>query len=133
MAGSERSGPLAASDALFDGRPWAVTPHATSPEDAVALVEELVVACGGVAVRMEPEEHDRAVARISHLPHLLAVLMAGRLAEAPPDHLALSGQGVRDVTRIAAERPRAVGADRPGERHRGGRAAGGGPRRSWTP
>ena len=54
---------------------------------------------------MAPEEHDRAVARISHLPHLLAVLMAGRLAEAPPDHLALSGQGVRDVTRIAGSDP----------------------------
>jgi prephenate dehydrogenase len=45
------------------------------------------------------------VARISHLPHRLAVLMAGRLADAPPDHLALSGQGVRDVTRVAGSDP----------------------------
>jgi prephenate dehydrogenase len=105
MAGSERSGPLAASDSLFDGRPWAVTPHDTSSADAVALVEELAVLCGAAVVRMGPEEHDRAVARISHLPHLLAVLMAGRLADAPPDHLALSGQGVRDVTRIAGSDP----------------------------
>ncbi len=106
MAGSERSGPLAASNALFDGRPWAVTPHETSDATAVALVDALVVACGAVAVRMSPEEHDRAVARISHLPHLLAVLMAGRLADAPADHLALSGQGVRDVTRVAGSDPR---------------------------
>jgi prephenate dehydrogenase len=105
MAGSERSGPLAASNALFDGRPWAVTPHATSSADAVALVEELVRVCGAVPVRLRPDEHDRAVARISHLPHLLAVLMAGRLAEAPVEHLALSGQGVRDVTRIAGSDP----------------------------
>ena len=54
MAGSERSGPLAASDALFDGRPWAVTPHATSDPDAVALVEELVGVCGAVPVRLSP-------------------------------------------------------------------------------
>ena len=46
-----------------------------------------------------------AVARISHVPHLLAVLVAGRLADAPADHLALSGQGVRDVTRIAGGDP----------------------------
>jgi prephenate dehydrogenase len=45
------------------------------------------------------------VARISHLPHLLAALVAGRLADAPASHLALSGQGVRDVTRIAAGDP----------------------------
>ncbi|QZY30590.1 prephenate dehydrogenase [Nocardioides coralli] len=105
MAGSERSGPLAASAALFDGRPWAVTPHGTAPEAAVELVEELARACGAVPVRLDPDEHDRAVARTSHLPHLLAVLVAGRLADAPEAHLALSGQGVRDVTRIAAGDP----------------------------
>ena len=54
---------------------------------------------------MSPDEHDRAVARTSHLPHLLAALVAGRLADSPPGHLALSGQGVRDVTRIAAGDP----------------------------
>lgn len=105
MAGSERSGPLAASAALFDGRPWAVTPHDTSDPAGVRLVEELATACGGVPVRMSPEEHDHAVARISHLPHLLAVLTAARLAGAPQEHLALSGQGVRDVTRVAGSDP----------------------------
>jgi prephenate dehydrogenase len=105
MAGSERSGPLAASAALFDGRPWAVTPHDGSRPEAVELVEALVRLCGGVPVRMSPVEHDRAVARTSHIPHLLAALAAGRLAGAPTDHLALTGQGVRDVTRVAAGDP----------------------------
>ena len=105
MAGSERSGPLAATDSLFDGRPWAIAPHARSDPDAVALVEELVVLCGAVPVRMSPEEHDRAVARTSHLPHLLSALAAGVLVEGPEEHLRLSGQGVRDVTRIAAGDP----------------------------
>ncbi len=105
MAGSERSGPLAGSAALFDGRPWAVTPHATSDPAAVALVTELVALCGAVPLLLSPEEHDRAVARTSHLPHLLAALAAGRLADAPVDHLAMSGQGVRDVTRIAGGDP----------------------------
>jgi len=105
MAGSERSGPLAASAALFDGRPWAVTPHPHAHPDAVRLVEALVLECGAAPLVMEPGEHDRAVARISHLPHLAAVLVAGRLAAAPAEHLALSGQGVRDVTRVAASDP----------------------------
>jgi prephenate dehydrogenase len=105
MAGSERSGPLAASAALFDGRPWAITPHVHSNPEAVALVESLALMCGAEPVRLSPVEHDRAVARTSHLPHLLAVLTAGQLAEAQPEHLSLSGQGVRDVTRIAGGDP----------------------------
>ncbi|WP_241153934.1 prephenate dehydrogenase [Nocardioides pantholopis] len=105
MAGSEQSGPLTATAALFDGRPWAITPHPDSAVDAVELVEELVRLCGGVPVWLTPGEHDRAVARTSHVPHLLASLVAARLADAPENHLALSGQGVRDVTRVAAGDP----------------------------
>ena len=106
MAGSERSGPLAASASLFDGRPWAITPHPESDPEAVEVVEDLVRLCGAVPVWLTPQEHDRAVARTSHVPHLLSVLAAARLAAGPENHLALSGQGVRDVTRVAAGDPR---------------------------
>ncbi len=109
MAGSERSGPLAATPALFDGRPWAITPHADSDPAAVRLVAALAQRCGAVPVSLSPEEHDKAVARTSHVPHLLAALVAGRLADAPEQHLALSGQGVRDVTRVAAGSPALYG------------------------
>jgi prephenate dehydrogenase len=105
MAGSERSGPLAASATLFDGRPWAVVPHDRSDPGATDAVVELARLTGAGVVRLSPEEHDLAVARTSHLPHLLAVLVAGRLADAPAGHLALSGQGVRDVTRVAGGDP----------------------------
>lgn len=105
MAGSERSGPLAASAALFEGRPWAITPHDEALPEAVALIEELAALTGASVVRMAPDEHDRAVARISHLPHLMSVLVAGRLVDGPAEHLALSGQGVRDVTRVAGSDP----------------------------
>lgn len=105
MAGSERSGPLAAAADLFEGRPWAVAPHADADPDAVALVEQLAAICNAVVVRLSPEDHDRAVARTSHVPHLVASLVAGRLADAPEDYLKLSGQGVRDVTRVAAGSP----------------------------
>ncbi len=105
MAGSERSGPLAASSLLFDGRPWAVAPHASSDPGATALVTALAEACGATAFAFTPDEHDAAVARTSHVPHVMAALVAGALADAPAEHLSLSGQGVRDVTRIAAGDP----------------------------
>lgn len=105
MAGSERSGPLAGTAALFDGRPWAVTPHEAADPEAIAVVEALAELAGGAVVRLDPDEHDAAVARTSHLPHLLSVLMADRLTDAPADHLALAGQGLRDVTRVAGSDP----------------------------
>jgi prephenate dehydrogenase len=109
MAGSERSGPLAASASLFDGRPWAITPHVHADRAAVDLVEDLVRLCRATPVRLSPVEHDLAVARTSHLPHLLAVLAASQLTDAVPEHLSLSGQGVRDVTRVAAGDPELYG------------------------
>ena len=105
MAGSERSGPLAASADLFTGRPWAVTPHAAAVPAAVRLVTSLVEVCGAVPVLLTPTEHDKAVARTSHVPHLVSSLVAGTLAGAAPEHLALTGQGVRDVTRVAGGDP----------------------------
>ena len=105
MAGSERSGPVAASADLFDGRAWAVTPHERADPSAIAAVQWLVATCQAVLVRMSPEEHDAAVARMSHLPHVLAALTAARLVDAPRDQLSLAGQGLRDVTRIAAGDP----------------------------
>lgn len=109
MAGSERSGPLAGHEALFEGRPWAITPHLEADVDAVEVVEDLVRLTGAVPVWLTPTEHDRAVARTSHVPHLMAALVAGRLAQAPENHLSLSGQGVRDVTRVAGGEPSLYG------------------------
>ncbi len=105
MAGSERSGPLAASSVLFEGRPWAITPHPAAAEHSVATVRALAELCGGVALVIDPDDHDAAVARMSHLPYLLSVLVASPLRGAPAEHLALAGQGVRDVTRVAASDP----------------------------
>ncbi len=105
MAGSERSGPLAASADLFTGRPWAICRHDGATATAVRRVAALVEICGAVPVMLTPTEHDKAVARTSHVPHLLASLVAGTLAGAAPEHLALTGQGVRDVTRVAAGDP----------------------------
>jgi len=105
MAGSELSGPWAASAELFQGRAWAITPHPGSRAGAVQLVGDVAAAAGAVVVTMSPAEHDVAVARVSHLPHLLSVLAAAQLDGASPEQLALSGQGLRDVTRVAGGDP----------------------------
>jgi len=105
MAGSERSGPEAASGTLFAGRPWAVTPHPGTTERAGAAVRALAELCGGFVVELTPGEHDAAVALVSHLPHLLAAVAAAQLTAATPGQLALAGQGLRDVTRVAAADP----------------------------
>ncbi|MGI5321574.1 prephenate dehydrogenase [Actinomadura nitritigenes] len=106
LAGSERSGPGAARPDLFLGRPWALcaTPEA-SPE-AVAAVTALAKACGAMPVEVDAAEHDRAVALVSHGPHVVSAAVAARLTAADDVALGLSGQGVRDVTRIAASDPR---------------------------
>jgi len=105
MAGRERAGPEAASASLFAGRAWAVTPHPRSSATAVETVRRLAEMCGASVVELTPADHDAAVARVSHLPHLLAVLAAARLTEATGSQLALSGPGLRDVTRVAAGEP----------------------------
>jgi prephenate dehydrogenase len=104
LAGRERQGPAAAQADLFLGRTWALCPLPETSPDAVAAVTALAVACGAVPVTTDPQTHDRWVALVSHAPHLVAVAMAARLAPSAVhgDALKLAGQGLRDVTRIAA-------------------------------
>jgi prephenate dehydrogenase len=105
MAGRERTGPLAARADLFLGRPWVITPHATTTTEQVVALEGLALDLGATPVRLEAERHDEAVALVSHAPQLVASLVAARLLVASPPALGLAGQGVRDVTRIAASDP----------------------------
>ncbi|WP_030907872.1 prephenate dehydrogenase [Streptomyces sp. NRRL F-5126] len=105
MAGKERSGPLAATADLFEGRPWVLTPGRGTDTEALNLALELVSLCRAVPVVMDAEAHDRAVALVSHTPQLMSSLVAARLRGAEESAVRLCGQGVRDVTRIAASDP----------------------------
>jgi prephenate dehydrogenase len=87
---------------LFLGRPWVICPLPETSPGALSAVAGLAEACGAQPVRMPAADHDRWVALVSHAPHLTAVAMAARLEHAPQGALALAGQGLRDVTRIAA-------------------------------
>ena len=102
LSGRERSGPAAARADLFLGRPWAMCPVQETAPGAVAAVAALARACGAQPVRMSAADHDRWVALVSHAPHAVAAAVAARLEHAPRGALALAGQGLRDVTRIAA-------------------------------
>lgn len=101
MAGRERGGAMAARVDLFTGRPWVITPTASTPPELLATVRSLITFLRATVYDMSPEEHDRAVAAVSHLPQVVASAMAARLTGVTPGALDLAGQGVRDVTRIA--------------------------------
>lgn len=101
LAGREWSGPLAARADLFRDRPWALTPSPMTSNAAFNQALELVALCGAVPVVTQSQAHDDAVALTSHVPHLLASLMAARLRDAPAEMSRLAGHGLRDVTRIA--------------------------------
>ncbi|WP_030560101.1 prephenate dehydrogenase [Streptomyces aureocirculatus] len=106
MSGRERSGPLAASADLFEGRPWVLTPTGDTDTHVLNLALELVAQCRAVPVVMDADAHDRAVALVSHMPHLVSSMVAARLENAEETAVRLCGQGIRDVTRIAASDPR---------------------------
>lgn len=116
MAGSHHTGPLTADAELFVDRTWVVTPHRRMDPAAQQVVEALVTDCGARVVEMLAENHDEAVAQVSHVPQVMSSLTAGHLRSVPATHLALAGQGIRDVTRIAGSDPvlwrQIIGANR---------------------
>ncbi|HPQ73596.1 prephenate dehydrogenase [Phycicoccus elongatus] len=105
MAGRERSGAIAARADLFEGRPWVVTPTEATAADALATVQELARLVGSAVTVLDPASHDAAVAAVSHVPQVVASLAAARLRDLPEEAVGLAGQGLRDVTRIAASDP----------------------------
>lgn len=105
LAGRERGGAISARADLFTGRPWVVCRDADTRAADLALVEALALDLGAMPLEMTPAEHDRSVALTSHVPQVVASLLAARLASADDGSLRLAGQGVRDTTRIAASAP----------------------------
>ncbi len=105
MAGREMGGPHGARADLFMGRPWILCPTSITEQEVQSAVEELVRRVGSIPVQMSASEHDRAVALISHLPQVISSLLAKQLVEGSQEWLALSGQGLRDTTRIAGSDP----------------------------
>jgi prephenate dehydrogenase len=107
MAGAEKMGVSAAKANLFEQAICVVTPTRTSNRRALKQVEALWSSVGARLLRLPPVEHDRLVARTSHLPHVLAAMLAAHVLD--PQHgdgkAALCATGFRDTTRIASGSP----------------------------
>jgi prephenate dehydrogenase len=101
MAGREIGGAGAARADLFQGRSWIVTPSADLKAESRHIVNELIDLLGATSIELTPRDHDRAVAKISHMPQIAASLLAKQLIGTPPEWMELAGQGLRDTTRIA--------------------------------
>ncbi len=106
MAGREQAGTLAGRSDIFIGRPWVISPNKLSAKTSIDLVEALALDLGATLVHLNPNDHDRAVALVSHAPQLVASLLAARLSNSQASDIALAGQGLRDTTRIAASDPK---------------------------
>ena len=109
VAGTEYSGPDAGFTTLFQGRWCLLTPPPGTDETAVEKVSELWRRCGSMVESMEAGHHDRVLAIVSHLPHLIAFTICntaeGLEDESRQEVLKFSASGFRDFTRIAASDP----------------------------
>lgn len=107
IAGTENSGARAANASLFAGRNTILTPLAETDATAIAKVRTLWESCGARVVELDPRAHDRILAAVSHLPHLLSAAYVAELAVRSDAEalFAHAGTGFRDFTRIAAASP----------------------------
>ena len=105
MAGREKSGAIAARADLFTARPWVVCSDADTPPERLAQVVDIARDAGSSVFHLDPQFHDSSVARVSHVPQVVASLLAAQLRDLPAEGIALAGQGLRDTTRIAASDP----------------------------
>lgn len=108
MAGSERTGPDAASASLIDAAVWVLTPSVRSEPAEVDRLRAWVGRLGAHPVVMDAETHDRVVATVSHLPQVVSTALMGlatREQEGVPETLMLAAGGFRDLTRLAASNP----------------------------
>ncbi len=103
LAGTEGSGPGEAKADMFRGSTWVLCPDERQRPDALSLVERMVRALGASPVQMDPASHDRHVALVSHLPHVLAAALL--MQSATLDHPEVAGGSWRDLTRVGGSSP----------------------------
>jgi prephenate dehydrogenase len=104
MAGHEKGGPSFATNWLFRGAKWILTPNKNTSPRALDLVEEFVKKMDAIPVRLKPDSHDRQVGILSHLPHILAGLLIESRKSIPSGDI--SGGSWKDLTRVAGVDPK---------------------------
>jgi prephenate dehydrogenase len=102
IAGGEKTGANYAKAELFDGRVTVLTPTKNTRAEDYDLLESFWQGMGSVVVQMSAEEHDRALAVTSHLPHMAAAALANTV---PENYFRLAGTGLLDAARLASGDP----------------------------
>ena len=114
ISGTEKSGPNAGYDSLFENRYTIITPIENTPENAIDSIKSMWVDMGSIIDTMTPDKHDKVLAITSHIPHLLAFTLVGTAAGLEDKLLGemqktevikYSAGGFRDATRVAASDP----------------------------
>ena len=108
MAGSEIDGIEGANPALFQGTHWILCPDEDTPAEHFQVLHELFSSLGARVISLPRQDHDEAVAIVSHVPHLVAsalVQLACRHADEQQSLFRLAAGGFKDSTRIAAGSP----------------------------
>jgi prephenate dehydrogenase len=108
MAGSEQVGVAGARADLFGGAAWVLTPGASTADEAVLALRAVLTSLGAEVLTLAPDDHDRLVALVSHVPHLTAATLMRIASQRADEHralLRLAAGGFRDMTRIAAGHP----------------------------
>jgi prephenate dehydrogenase len=108
MTGRERSGVAAAEPQLYQGCVWCLTPGPRTSAATLARLAALVERLGAQPTVLDPDQHDAAVAAVSHLPLLAATALALTASARPdwPTAQSLAADGFRDTTRVASGDPR---------------------------
>ena len=107
MAGSEKSGYANASRSILKNRVYILTPSENTPDDKLDMLKNIIENLGCKVMITDPTEHDRAVAGISHMPHLASATLADCIRKEDENGLMkkLAGPGFLDTTRISASSP----------------------------
>ncbi|MBK8095152.1 MAG: prephenate dehydrogenase/arogenate dehydrogenase family protein [Verrucomicrobiaceae bacterium] len=105
MAGSHATGMAHARADLFQNAACLITPTERTPAEALERLKSFWSTLGCHLLIKSPTEHDRCVARVSHLPHVMAALTTLAALRADPSHVAAAAGGMRDTTRVAAGDP----------------------------
>jgi prephenate dehydrogenase len=106
LAGSEAAGVAHAREDLFDGALWYLTPTSTTSGIALERVHRLIAGLGARAAAIDADTHDRMMAAVSHLPHVVANVLVAQAARAlGGERLPPTGPSFRDATRVAGANP----------------------------
>ena len=105
MAGSEKSGFKYSSSTLFINYPWLITPHSNNKKPTISKIKNFIEFLGAKPLILSPQQHDKVVAKVSHLIFLLSTLIFAYTYETAREFIKFSGTGFKTTTRLASSNP----------------------------